>query len=182
MSLCEQIASKLVAEGALSDQERAHQKSCPECRQLTQTVQRLKSTVLQLREDDAPPAAEIAQIQHALNERIHEQSKKGLRVLRLGFATLALLCIGIVGVWFWVGRGPNEQDAERSAEQLLTILDEVDSMYTPTSSVADYYSEKALQLISESDVEAADLVEGDLGPLLPNAYRSLYAWLDDRSL
>jgi hypothetical protein len=181
MSLCEEIAAKIVAEEGLSDHEQAHLETCSECREFKQSELRIAGTFNQMRIIDAPRADDVEQIRNSLSERIQVGPQQRFRMMRISFATMAVVCVGLVGLWLWGSRGPSEEDAELSAEHLLTLLDEVDSTYTSTSEVVAKYPVQALQVLSESGTEITSLEESDLGVMLPGAYNSLYEWFSDRS-
>jgi predicted anti-sigma-YlaC factor YlaD len=181
MALCEEIAAKIVAEEGLNDQEQTHLETCSECRDFRQSALRLAGAFNQMRSIDAPRADDVEKIKTSLSERMHSYPQQRVRMLRLSFATMALVCVGLIGVWLWGSRGPSEEDAELSATHLLALLDEVDSMYTSTTEVAAQYPVQALQVLSESGTEISSLEESDLGVMLPGAYNSLYEWFSDRS-
>jgi predicted anti-sigma-YlaC factor YlaD len=181
MSLCEQIAAKLVAEEVLSDREQAHQETCEECRGFKNTLVQLKDAVKQTQAYEAPQAGEAENIRRFLDERINARRQISRRMLSVSFATVVVVCVGLVGLWLWVSRAPSEEDAELSANQLLALLDEVDTIYESPSEVVKQYPVQALHLLSEADAETAVLEDSDLNPLLPGAYNSLNEWFSDRS-
>jgi hypothetical protein len=181
MSLCEEIAAKIVAEESLSDHEQAHLETCSECRDFRQSALRLAGVFSQMRSIDAPRADDVEKIKNSLSERMQSYPQQRFRMMRLGFATMAVVCVGLVGLWLWGSRGPSEADAELSATHLLALLDEVDSIYTSPSEVVAQYPVQALEVLGESGTEITSLEESDLGVMLPGAYNSLYEWFSDRS-
>jgi hypothetical protein len=180
--LCDQIAAKLVAEEALSDQEQAHQETCPECRGFKESLIRLTSAVEQMRAHEAPLADEVENLRCSFNEHVHTKQRYARRMLRVSYAAVIAVFVGLVGLWVWAPKGPSEEDAELSATHVLALLDEVNSMYTSSSEVVANYPVQALQVLSNSSAATAVPDDSDLGVMLPGAYNSLNEWFSDRSL
>jgi len=127
MKICEIIQEKLVSGEELAAEEQSHLDTCDDCRSFQATAQAVARSGETVRNLEETPQKDI----QAVKEQFANRLRPARAGVRLAWASAAML-VGVLGTVLVLSGVFGQEEAPRTEERFITLLDEVSEITAPT--------------------------------------------------